>query len=74
MVKYKIMHAVIGTSWRVKGRDSDPTTEYFIRSVHETREAAYAARLPEDSVESFIAPEISETRQQVDQRWQVLKN
>ena len=59
MAKYKIMYAVVATAWRIVGRDADPTTDYFIRSVHDTSEAAYAARLPEDSVQSFITQELN---------------
>ena len=58
MAKYKIMYAVVATAWRIVGRDAEPTTDYFIRSVHDTSEAAYAARMPEDSIQSFITPEL----------------
>lgn len=63
MAKYKIMHAVVGVTITKTG-DHIVTGPSFIRSVHDTREEAYAARVEmDDSVESFISPELlNETR------------
>ena len=58
MVKYKIMHAVVGVTVTESG-DRIVTGPSFVRSVHDTQEEAYAARVKRsDRVESFITPEI----------------
>ena len=59
MDKYKIIHAVVGVAITKHG-DRIVTGPSFIRSVHDTREEAYAARVEiDDSVESFIAPNLN---------------
>ena len=60
MVKYKFLHAVVGITVTKSG-DRIVTGPSFIRSVHDTREEASAARVEmDDSLHSFITPELND--------------
>lgn len=57
MDKYKIMYAVVGITITKTG-DRITTGPSFLRSVHDTSEEAYAARVEmNDCIERFITNE-----------------